>query len=80
MLKNGLNSALSCVWKWFVAAGVISMIMQLFTAVTMLIIYGNRAIPRWAEMWIGITLMVLLIGALAALITYWEDVKDMILY
>ncbi len=65
-----------CAWKWLVAVGVISLIIQLFTAVTMLVLNGNEKVPKWAEMWIGLTLMVLLLGGLAALLTYWKDVKE----
>ena len=63
-----------CAWKWLVAAGVISLILQLFVAVTMLIVNCNEKVPKLAEMWMGLTLIVLLIGGLAALLTYWKDV------
>ena len=65
-----------CAWKWLVAAGLISLILQLFVAVAMLIVNGNEKVPAWAEMWMGLTLMVLLLGGLAALLTYWKDVYD----
>lgn len=66
-----------CAWKWFLAAGLVSLLAILMFAIVWLIIYGNQEhTERWIEIWIGVTLADLMIAGIAALLTYWKEVKQ----
>ena len=64
-----------CAWKWLLAAGVASLLIELILMVAMLLINGNEKAGDWAVIWMGVSFVTCFIGGLAAIATYWKDVK-----
>lgn len=67
-----------CTWKWLLAAGLVSLIIELILMVGMLIIDKNEKQGDWVTIWLGASLMTCYIAGIVALITYWKDVKGWI--
>lgn len=67
-----------CAWKWLLATGLVSLIIELILMVGMLIINKNEKQGDWVTIWLGASLMICFIAGIAALITYWKDVKGWI--
>ena len=71
-----ISKAMRCATKWLLVAVLVSVIAQGFVSTTWLIIGGNQLVPHWAEVWIGSTLMALLIAFLSALIGWFSSIVN----
>jgi len=65
-----------CAWKWLLAAGLVSLIIELILMIGMLVINGNEKQGDWATIWLCASFMTCFIAGLAALLTYWKDVYN----
>lgn len=70
--------AMRCAWKWLLAAGLVSLIIELTLMVGILMINGNEKQGDWATIWLGASFMACLIAGLASLLTYWKDVYNLV--
>jgi len=67
--------------KWSLITGICSLLILLMVLIMWLIINGNQEhTERWIEMWLGLTLVELMIVGIFALLTNWKDVKHLIVH
>ena len=62
-----------CATKWLLAAAFVSLMLQLFVAVSWMLLYGNSEMPRWCVIWLSSTLMAMILAFAAALIGWFKD-------
>lgn len=67
---------LKFIWRFLFVIGVINLITQAFVSVFLLMCYGNQKLPHVYSIWIGATILSLLLSGVICAINNRKDIKS----
>lgn len=67
------------VWKYVALIGILNLTVLLFYLVWSLMVFGNRVEPYWVQLWLGMSLFLILFSVfIAAIGNIKEIIKEVI--